>query len=236
MRRICAAALLALGIASLAGCGGSGPSGSETLTIYVSAPLSGERADDGRAVVEGAERALAEAGGKVGEIKIRAVYLDDTGGAARWDPVATADNARTAAEDSSTIAYIGDVDNGATRTSLPLTNQAEILQVSPGSPAVDLTREVSSRLDPDLYRPTGEQTFVRLVPAADRPSQPLCEPSAYGHEAMALVLSGIEDGGSAADRTSVIDDVMVTKDRKSPIGTYSVDPNGDTTVKPGTGC
>ena len=146
------------------GCGGDGGDGAESLTVYVSVPLHGERGDEGRAIVNGARLALAEAGGRVGELRIEAVYLDDTGGGSRWSPVASAANARRAAEDSSAIGYIGELDAGATRFSLPITNQAGIAQVSPGATAVDLTRFVSEERDPERYRPSEERTFARLVP------------------------------------------------------------------------
>lgn len=119
-------------------------------------PLHGERAPEGRAVADGARLALAEAGGRVGEFRVRAHLLDDTGGGRRWSPVATAANARRASEDSTAIGFVGDLDSGATRVSLPITNQAEIPQVSPGSTALDLTS--------DRYRPSGNRTFARVVP------------------------------------------------------------------------
>jgi branched-chain amino acid transport system substrate-binding protein len=153
-------------LAGLAGCGGSG-AGQETLTVYVSAPLHGEHAAAGRAIVSGARRALAEAAGRAADFEIRAVYLDDTGGGRRWTPVATAANARRAAEDSSAIAYIGELDSAATRFSLPITNQADIAQVAPGSGAVDLTRASGRGPGPDRYRPSGDQTFARLIAADD---------------------------------------------------------------------
>jgi len=231
LRRACAGALWLIALGLFAGCGAGGPSGTEVLTVYVSLPLHGQRANEGRAVMDGVARALSEADGHAGSVRVRAVYLDDTGGAARWDPVATAGNARKAAEDTSAIAFIGDLDDGATRTSLPITNQADILQISPGSGAVDLTREVSTRLGPDLYRPSGMQTFVRLVPAQDVQSPPPCPPIAYGHEAMALLLSALERAGAGADRGALTDEVVATRGRRSPIGTYSVDANGDTRLE-----
>lgn len=156
-------------LAGVAGCGGTGGDAGRDgpVTIYVSAPLSGERAAEGRAIIAGAKAALAEAGGLAGEVKVSAVYLDDTGGGERWDPVATAENAREAVQDSSAIGFIGDLDSGATRISLPITNQADMVQISPGASAVDLTRRVSAELEPSRYRPSDDQTFARLVPAAD---------------------------------------------------------------------
>ena len=69
--------------------------------------------------------------------------LDDAGPSGATDALAGA-NARRATEDSTAIAYVGELDSGTTRTSLPITNEAGLLQVSPGASAVDLT-EVGSR-------------------------------------------------------------------------------------------
>jgi branched-chain amino acid transport system substrate-binding protein len=166
--RVLAVGLVLAAIAPLAGCGGGGggSNGPVTLTVYVSVPLHGERQAEGRAIVNGAKLALAEQDGKVGDLRIRAVYLDDTAGGPRWSPAAAAADARRAAEDSSAIGYIGELDSGATRFSLPITNQAEIAQISPGATAVDLTRDEGGA-DPDQYRPSGKQTFARVVPADD---------------------------------------------------------------------
>jgi hypothetical protein len=150
-----------------AGCGGGGGGGPATRTVYVSLPLHGTRAAEGRAAAAGVRRALARSGGRVGDLTIRAIYLDDTGGGPKWTPVATAVNARRATEDSRTIGFIGDLDSGATRVSLPITNQAEIVQISPGATAVDLTRNTPSGLGPDRYRPSGTRTFARVVPPDD---------------------------------------------------------------------
>jgi branched-chain amino acid transport system substrate-binding protein len=139
-----------------------------TLTVYVSAPLRGESGEEGRAIVNGAKLALEDAGGEAGGVDVEPVYMDDTGGDGGdvgWDPVVVADNARRAAQDSTAIAYIGDLESGATRTSLPITNQAQMLQVSAASTAVDLTRESpTSDAVPELTQPTGERNFGRVIP------------------------------------------------------------------------
>jgi branched-chain amino acid transport system substrate-binding protein len=160
--------VLALAVGGCAGEGGSGGMArGETLTVYVSAPLHGERGVEGRAIVDGAKLALAEAGGKVGGLRVQAAYLDDTRGG-HWNLARTADNARRAAEDATAIGYIGDLDSGATRASLPITNQAEMVQVSPASTAVDLTRlPPVGNANPDRYQPGDRETFARVVPADD---------------------------------------------------------------------
>jgi branched-chain amino acid transport system substrate-binding protein len=169
--RRCFAALLVL-VLGVAGCEGNSGTGDEvrgtTLSVYVSVPMYGPRAHEGRAMVDGAKLALAESGGEVGDLAVEAVYLDDSGGRdSGWSPVATADNARQAAEDVTAIAYIGDLDSGATRTSLPITNQAGMAQISPGSTAVDLTRSPPLGPGPDRLQPSEEISFIRLPPADD---------------------------------------------------------------------
>ena len=207
------------------------------MSVYVSVPLSGERAEAGRAIVAGAKEALADAGGRAGDLRVRAVFMDDTAGTGRWDLAATAANARRAVEDAGAVAFIGDLDSGATRVSLPITNQAGMLQVSPGATAPDLTRYVGEGADPDRYRPSDEQTFVRLVPrqgvivlCARREGESVSDkvlgsPRDDGHEAMSLVLDAVADAG--ADRGEIIDEALATRNRASRIGMYSVRANGD---------
>jgi branched-chain amino acid transport system substrate-binding protein len=96
--------------------------------------------------------------------------MDDTSGhgpGARWSPAAAAANARRASQDSAAIAYIGDLDSGATRFSLPITNEAHILQVSPASSAIDLVQPFLGAGDqiPDEVQPTGQRTFGRVIPS-----------------------------------------------------------------------
>lgn len=154
------------------------------VTVYVSLPLTGPRGEDGNDTADGARLALERAGGRAGGLEVRAEYLDDARGAPEparlspdeplpnrplyagsWSPQAVGENARSAAQDSTTAAYIGELDNEPTRTSLPITNDAGILQISPGAGGIDLTAPAESYPDsPDRYRPSGEVSFARVVP------------------------------------------------------------------------
>lgn len=163
MRRVAVAAL-AFAALAVAGCGDGGGSGPVTLRIYVSAPLQGGRAAEGQAIEDGARLALIDTGGRIGRFRISGVYLDDSDGGG-WSIARTAANARRAAQDTAAIGFVGDVDSGATRVSLPITNQAEIAQVSPASGAVDLTRiPAVGEAEPNRYRPSDRQSFARVVP------------------------------------------------------------------------
>lgn len=165
------AACAVLAATALAGCSagdGGGAGEGDTLTVYVSAPLRGPSGVHGRAIRDGAKLALEDAGGRAGEVEIEAAFLDDTEGrgpAAEWSPGAVADNARGATSDSSAVAYIGELESGATRISLPITNEARMLQVSPASTAVDLVSPFPGSDEvPELVQPTGERSFGRVIP------------------------------------------------------------------------
>ena len=164
--------LAALAIAA-AGCGDDDPSaeapieGTQTLTIYSSLPMHGPSRRQSQDIVNAIKLALEEAGGKVGALTVTYVSLDAaTPEAADWTSDQVLDNARKAVRDQNTIAYIGDLDSGATALSLPLLNEAGVLQVSPSSTYAGLTRRSGARRgEPERFYPSGRRTFGRIVPA-----------------------------------------------------------------------
>lgn len=160
------------------GCAGSnsGIQAGEHVDVYVSMPLHGPEAANGRDAVNGARLALADAHGNAGDLAVHATYLDDTsatGPHAGWSGAVAAANARRATQDSAAIAYIGDFDSGATRFSLPITNEAHLLQVSPSASAVDLVQPFlgAGNQVPNEGQPTGERTFGRVIPSDEVQAQ-----------------------------------------------------------------
>ena len=154
-----------------AGCGATGVSGASEaagsqLAVYSSLPLQGSTGLSSQQIVNGEKLALAEAGGRAGPFKVGYVSLDDSNlKSGQWDPGVTATNAKTAAEDTSTIAYLGDLNSAATAVSLPLMNAGGILQISTASPYVGLTSSLDAGQDePERFYPTGQRTFARLQP------------------------------------------------------------------------
>ncbi len=162
-------AALAAVVPVLAGCG-SVVSASETtgnqLTVYSALPLEGPSAQAAREIENGEKLALAEAGGRVGPFRVSFASLDDVNPATGLiSPGESAAAAKQAAQDTSTIAYIGDYSSAATAVSLPLINEAGILQVSPASPYAGLTSSHDAGQDePERFYPSGKRTFVRLSP------------------------------------------------------------------------
>ncbi len=164
-------AALAAAAAVLAGCAGAGASGGSEATgtqlaVYSSLPLQGPTAGISQQMVNGEKLALSQAGGHVGKFKIGYVSLDDANPTSgQWSPGVTATDAKTAAQDTSTIAYLGDYNSAATAVSLPLINAAGILQVSPASPYQGLTSSLDAGQDePERFYPSGHRTFGRLAP------------------------------------------------------------------------
>jgi branched-chain amino acid transport system substrate-binding protein len=170
------AAACAMALVATAGCGEEQSRGGtvpgDTLTIFSSLPLQGARADQAKSIVNAQKLALRDSGGRVGDYKVNFASADDsTAGGDRvgWDPDKTAENARKAVENTRTIAYIGELDSGATAISLPITNEAGFVQVSPGSTAVGLTKFLpgAEKGEPDKFYPSATRTFARVVPADD---------------------------------------------------------------------
>jgi len=154
--------LAAITLAAVAaGCGSSGDDAPErTLKIYVSQPMTGGRG--GEDTVRAVEIAVANQGSRVGGAAIEVIGLNDAAPDGSFDPALVQANARRAAADPSTIAYIGEFDSGGTELAMPILNRAGILHVSSSSTAVKLTRP-SPALGERL-RPTGLRTFARVVP------------------------------------------------------------------------
>jgi branched-chain amino acid transport system substrate-binding protein len=162
---------LAGALLAVSGCGGTGTATTNDavgnqLAVYSSLPLQGPWAGISQQIVGGEKLALSGAGGRAGPFKVGYVSLDDSNPAsARWSPGVTLSNAKTAAQDPATIAYLGDFDSAATALSLPFVNGAGILQISPASPYVGLTQSVDAGQDePERFYPSGHRTFARLQP------------------------------------------------------------------------
>jgi branched-chain amino acid transport system substrate-binding protein len=151
------------------GGGGGGGEGGEakTLKIYSSLPLQGASRPQTTAMVNGIKLALEQAGNKAGDFEVQYESLDDsTAQAGSWTPEATTSNARKAAQDDATAVYIGEFNSGASAVSIPILNEAGVPQISPANTYVGLTTDApgSEPGEPDKYYPSGQRTYVRIVP------------------------------------------------------------------------
>lgn len=82
-------------------------------------------------------------------------------------------------------------------------------------------------LSPDSYGAAGKKFFTDFEQEyGDKNPNPY---SIYGFEAMSLALDAIARS-KTGKREDVVKALFATKDRDSPLGTYSIDKNGDTTL------
>jgi branched-chain amino acid transport system substrate-binding protein len=158
-RRLLLAATAALACAGLvlgaAGCGGSSRTprrSARTLSIYTSLPFEGPYATQAEAIYHGEELAWAQTGGVVNGFKVVLRRLDDANSGAGSSPDQVALNARIAAEDPSTIAYIGELTPGSSLASIRTLSPAGILQVSPGDSATGLHAKTFARAVPPAFK------------------------------------------------------------------------------------
>jgi branched-chain amino acid transport system substrate-binding protein len=170
----CLIAAFAVGVSA---CGGddssggggsdSGSSGGKTLNIYSSLPMQGASRTQTTALTNGIKLALEQAGSKAGNFTLKYTVLDDsTAQAGSWTPEATQANARKVAQDDNAAVYIGEFNSGASAISIPILNEAGVLQVSPSNTATGLTRSLGAdKGEPDKYYPSGKRTYGRVVPA-----------------------------------------------------------------------
>jgi len=146
---------------------GSSGSAGKSLTIYSSLPMQGASRVQTEALVNGAKLALEQSGSKAGNNTIKYVPLDDsTAQVGSWTPEAESANALKAAQDKNTAVYIGAFNSGASKVSIPILSEAGVPQISPANTYVGLTTNDpgSEPGEPDKYYPTGERTYVRIVP------------------------------------------------------------------------
>jgi branched-chain amino acid transport system substrate-binding protein len=170
----CLVATLAMGVGACGddsddGGGGGGGEGGEakSLKVYSSLPLQGASRPQTTAMVNGIKLALEQAGNKAGDFEVTYESLDDsTAQAGSWTPEATTANARKAAQDDSTAVYLGEFNSGASAVSLPILNEGGVPQISPANTYVGLTTDApgSEPGEPDKYYPSGQRTYVRIVP------------------------------------------------------------------------
>jgi branched-chain amino acid transport system substrate-binding protein len=146
----------------------SASGGTKNVKIVTSLPFDATDRQQTEDVVKGEKLALSQVNNTVGTCKVGFQQLDDsTAQAGQWDPGQTSTNARKAAQDKSVVGYIGEFNSGASAISIPITNQAALMQISPSNTALELTKDPgpSGKGAPGKYYPTGKRTYARVVAA-----------------------------------------------------------------------
>ena len=134
--------------------------------------LQGTSKGQSEAVISGEKLALKQAGSKVGKFNLKYVSLDDSTAQnpGTADEGQTAQNARKAVQDKTTIFYLGEFNSGGSKVSIPILNKAGIPQISPSNTYVGLTVAQPPGTEPgepEKYYPTKTRTYARVVPKDD---------------------------------------------------------------------
>ncbi|NBT27273.1 MAG: hypothetical protein EBT09_12170, partial [Actinobacteria bacterium] len=131
--------------------------------------LTGPSYGQSISVVNAIRMAIEEAGRKSGNFIIEYEALDDaTAAAAKWMAEKEAENANKAINDPDTMVYIGTMNSGAAKVSIPILNQANLVMISPANTYPGLTKPGKGEAnEPDVYYPSGSRNYTRVVPADD---------------------------------------------------------------------
>jgi branched-chain amino acid transport system substrate-binding protein len=148
--------------AILAGCTGA-PNATiavngKSLAVYASQPPGGGDAQTND-LLAAEQLALTQAGGQAGKFKVRLIKVSGR---------EVSDDARTAIEDQTSIAYLGELVPGTSAVSVPITNEVDLLEVSPADTAAYLTQpDPAVPNSPGKFYPSSKNygdTFARVVP------------------------------------------------------------------------
>jgi ABC-type branched-subunit amino acid transport system substrate-binding protein len=155
------AVLAALAVGGCAAASSSSLTASgKTLVIYAS--NGADTADPAAAqdILDAEKLAFSQHGSQVGSFRLQLVELSHQ---------KLSDNARTAIQDTSSVAYLGEVVPGSSADSLGITNAQDLLQVSPTDTALELTQATGAVPGaPNKYYEslkTYGRTFARVVPS-----------------------------------------------------------------------
>ena len=152
------AALALAGCSSAAGTAVVTINGSR-LTVYASRPPAGAGGPVATDILDAEQLALRLSGGKAGAYTVRLVPLAGREISA---------DARSAVSDTTAVAYLGELVPGTSQDSVEITNELDLLQVSPTDTAAYLTQHTPAIPGaPDMYYPSRSsyhETFARVTP------------------------------------------------------------------------
>jgi branched-chain amino acid transport system substrate-binding protein len=118
----------------------------------------------GASAVNAIQLAVEEQAGQLAGVSVELVILDDGNETGQWDPDLEAANARQAVADPQVVAYIGPLNSGAAKLSIPITNRAGLVHISPSNTWPGLTKVGFAPSEPGIFYPTGRRTYFRTCP------------------------------------------------------------------------
>lgn len=139
-----------------------GEGGKETVKIVTSFPM--REIQIGKGIVNGVKLALEEEDYKVDGYDVELIVKDGGDETGAWQRSIEAGIASEAVADPDVMVYIGTYNSGAAKVSIPITNQANLAQISPGNTWPGLTQPGFFPGEPAVFYPTGTRSYFRVVP------------------------------------------------------------------------
>ncbi len=137
----------------------------ETIKIVTSLPM--QETTVGHDIVNGIKLALEEADYKAGGFDIELVIEDDGNEYGVWEEDIEREIANRTVSDSDVMVYLGTYNSGAAMVSIPITNEAGLVQISPGNTWPGLTKPGFTPGQPGIFYPTGVRNYFRVVTTDD---------------------------------------------------------------------
>src|SRR5215204_5154362 len=192
--RAAAAALFAVAaallVAAVVGCGGSesstttssdiegvkanscsgveyGGEGTPQGLIVSDLPMRGDSAERSQQQVDAIRLVLEQYGWTAGPTTVGFQACDDSiASTGLWDDATCRANAHGYADGPEVLGVIGTYNSGCAAEEIPILNKSDLMMVSPGNTAVCLTQPspLCESGQPDTLYPSGERTYVRVVP------------------------------------------------------------------------
>lgn len=135
-----------------------------TIDIWSSLPRQGSSKAQTDTMVLAIKMAIEERGGKVAGYTINYVDKDDsTAAAGKWDEATEIKNANDAVANDKLVAYLGTLNSGAAKLSIPILCTKGIAMVSAANTFVGLTKPFEPG-EPDKYYPGGcKKNYFRVI-------------------------------------------------------------------------
>ncbi len=138
------------------------------IKIVTSWPLQGPMLPEGLGMKKAVDLAVEHYGGVVAGYCIKVENMDDASPVTgSWDGTIEAENAQKAVADKDVMVYLATYNSGAAKISMPITNKAGLVQITPANTYPGLTKPGFGPGEPDIYRPTGKVNYFRAHPADD---------------------------------------------------------------------
>ena len=113
-----------------------------TIKIVTSWPMQGAMIPEGTAMKQAVDLAVKHYGGEVAGMKVEVVNRDDASPTTgSWDGTVEAEIAQRAVADADVMVYLGTYNSGAAKVSMPITNKAGLVQLSPANTYPGLTKK-----------------------------------------------------------------------------------------------